>query len=485
MRHKNINRHTIKRIMLIFSGALILSVLIVQVLFNLLFAKSLFYAQQKSDIQDLYNDIKKNYKEDIQKIRDITAEAEELKNIKIIIMQGDKIVYNSRNPAMKTHNIITPEMMENGFSENPKAVVENISQTDGNGKMLRLLGMFKYNGSYVHVMIFNYVESIDNSLNLFTKSSFIVSVIVLAGGLAVAYIFAVRISKPVKSMQEVAGNIAELNFNKKVENKTSIYEIVSLSESINSMSDTLEKTITDLKYANEKLLRDIDIKTQSENMRKEFIANISHEMKTPLSLLMMYSETLKHNGDVVDKDFYLDTIVEESARLDDMVKSLLDISAVENGLTKMNKQRTDVSELTFEVCEKMKVLLTDFDYSNSIEENIVTDVDPKYIDQAMKNYITNAICHTQKGNRITITLEKQDRNAVFTVYNEGATIDDDQMECIWQSFYKTDKSRKRDKENHLGLGWYIVSTIIEKHNGTYYAENMSDGVKFVFTIPII
>ena len=107
-----------------------------------------------------------------------------------------------------------------------------------------------------------------------------------------------------------------------------------------------------------------------------------------------------------------------------------------------------------------------------------------YLEQSIKNYINNAVSHTENGNDIRLSLEQKDDKAVFSVFNQGKNIPEEDIDHIWESFYKTDKSRIRSTQNNVGLGLYIVRTITEAHNGEYAVENLTDGVRFWFSIPL-
>jgi signal transduction histidine kinase len=284
--------------------------------------------------------------------------------------------------------------------------------------------------------------------------------------------FARNFSRPIQNITEVARNVALMNFKVRAEENLSTTELRDLSYSINLMADNLKKLISDLQTSNEKLQADFDKQIRLDKMRREFVANVSHELKSPLHLLLMYTENLKNNVDNIDKDYYCNTIIEETNRLNDMVKSLLDLSAIENGLEKMRKETLNLSELSENVISKSNLLFQKATVSASIEKDIFVEGDSRYMEQVIKNYFANAVAHTPENGRILITLMQKENDAIFSVFNEGSTIAEEDILHIWESFYKTDKARTREDETHVGLGLYIVKSIMQAHGGDYGVKNI-------------
>lgn len=484
-------KNTLKMKMMIFSVLLLLSLLICQIFFNVFLSKKYFIKEKKSEITTLYKNIKDGYSENPEDIYEITKKAEEVDNIKIIISSHNNIIYSNKNVGRnKFMDTREPQFLfdikMNNYSLNPEVETVDEGHNDSNNTFLRLAGKFYLNNETVDVLIFSRVESIDNAVSLFSKISTIIAVIILIVGLGASYIFAANLSKPINEIEQVADNVSHLNFDCYAdENNINTYEIKSLAKSINTMSHKLNTTINDLTDANDKLQQDIDLKIETEAMRKEFIASVSHEMKTPLCLLLMYSEMLKDNSDSIDKDYYLNTIIEETNKLNDMLKKLLDISAIENGLTKMNFVKTNLSDLCSDTMSKLNILLSDFIVSVDIEDNIIINCDNNYIEQCIKNYVTNAVSYGTKGGNIRISLKKDKNHALFSVYNDGKQINEKELELLWHSFYRHDKARTRDEDNHLGLGLYIVKTVIQSHTGLCHVQNQDNGVCFSFTLPLM
>ncbi|NLM12620.1 MAG: HAMP domain-containing protein [Epulopiscium sp.] len=475
---------------MLFSGTLLLSVLICQILFGVFLFRSYYTHLKKSEVEKLFLNLKQNYSDDPDIISDMIQEAENAYNINVQISDGTKVIYGGRgfNLFVRTQNSLNWDML---YSLEPEVTISKMPELANLLKWAQsrlgnivLMGKFEYNGGWRYVRITSPIEAIDASVSAFTKVNAIIAVIILFIGVAGSLIFAKRFSAPIQRIEEVARNVALLNFDTQADENISISELDSLSKSINTMSNKLKSLISDLQISNAKLQEDVNAQKRLDKMRREFIANVSHELKSPLHLLMMYCGNLKHNIDNIDKDYYCDTIIEEVNRMNDMVKSLLDLSAIENGLSKIKSERLNFSRLVESVTSKMSVLFEGLSESVNIEKEIFIEGDSHYLEQAIKNYVTNAISHTPNGGRIEIRLKQQGDKAVFAVFNEGDSILPEDMMQIWESFYKTDKARVRMEENHSGLGLYIVKTIITAHSGEYGVRNTENGVEFWFSLPV-
>ena len=495
---------------------LLLTVLACQLVFGQFLSRGYFIARNERKIQELFTDIRKGYSDDPEVMSELTRRAENVYNINVLIVTGEhKIVYANRQsdgsfffnePALHfpegqqgQGSVPDDEAQKDiptgafgsavdDFSETPSVKKINSEKDKKDGakydEMLLLLGKFSYDGSERYVSLWSSVESIDSSIQMFTGISAVIACAVLIIGLLIAYFVAKSMTRPIKNIENVSKKIAELDFEERADENVRTPELLSLAQSVNSMSEHLQLTIDNLKLANSKLSADIDNQKRIEKMRREFIANVSHEMKTPLCLLQMYSENLKNNIDGIDKDYYCQTIVEETARLDEMVKSMLDISSIENGLSALKFDEINLSELCKYTISKMSIMFEAMNFSYEIADNITVLGDDHYLEQAIKNYLTNAASYTENGKKINVTLKADDGNAVFTVFNEGSRIDEEKLPYIWDSFYKTDEARVRKDSVHAGLGLYIVKTVIDKLGGSCNVKNEDDGVSFSFSLPI-
>lgn len=484
---------------MIFSSVLLFSIFILQLLFGVFLSREFFVLERKKEMNNLFAALETKYSDDVYELSSITEIAENIHNIKITVFDGNNVVYSTRqsfdgfeffgqpfffdknktmpNDAPPNNN---PPIDFSGFSENPE-----VKSLEFDEKSFVLQGKISYNGSDRYILLSSSFESIESSVMMFTKVNSFISVVILAAGIVCAFFVAKSINKPIKNIESVSKEISNLNFAQRADETVNTPELRSLAKSINAMSDKLCRTIDELQTANAKLSADIDYQKRLEKMQRDFIGNVSHEMKTPLCLLQMYGENLKNDVEGIDKDYYCRTIIDETERLNDMVKSMLEISSIENELYRLNEERVNLSELCLYTVSKMDIMLSKADYETDISENIFVNGDSKYLEQAIKNYLSNAIAHTEENGKIRIKLYTEKGEAVFSVYNQGELIAYEKLPHIWERFYKTDESRVRNETAHAGLGLYIVKTVIEKMGGICSAENVNSGVLFEFRLPLV
>lgn len=479
---------------MIFSSVLLFSIFILQLLFGLFLSREFFVTERKKEINNLFNALKTGYSDDAYELSQITEIAENIHNIKITVFDGNNVIYSTRQSVdgfeffgrpfffdkNKAPHNNAPPMDFSNFSENPE-----VKSLEFDEKSFVLQGKIRYNGSDRYILLSSSFESIESSVMMFTKVNSLISVVILAAAIVCAFFVAKSINKPIKNIESVSKEISNLNFAQRADETVSTPELRNLAKSINTMSDKLCRTIEELQTANAKLSADIDYQKRLEKMQRDFIGNVSHEMKTPLCLLQMYGENLKNNVDGIDKEYYCQTIIDETERLNDMVRNMFEISSIENELYRLNEERVNLSELCSYTVSKMDILLSKADYETAIADNIFVNGDCKYLEQAIKNYLSNAIAHTKENGKIRIKLCAEKGEAIFSVYNQGELIAYEKLPHIWERFYKTDESRVRNEIAHSGLGLYIVKTVIEKMGGICSAENVNSGVLFEFRLPLV
>lgn len=304
---------------------------------------------------------------------------------------------------------------------------------------------------------------------------------IVIGGIAV-FFFAKRFTRPILELNEIAQRMSGLDFSKKYSIE-SHDEIGQLGQSINSLSDQLDKAISELREANEKLMEDIERERRIDKMRKEFISNVSHELKTPIALIQGYAEGLKLNvnEDEENRDYYCDVIMDETDKMNRLVKDLLDLSQIESGYFKLEKSIFDISAMVDHVLNKYRPILTERGINVDIEkdENIDVNGDVIRIEQVLLNYVNNAINHVDEHKIIKVTVTTRDDKVRISVYNSGKTIPAESLDKIWTSFYKVDKARTR-AYGGTGLGLSVVRAIMELHHNAFGVENKKDGVMFWF-----
>lgn len=306
---------------------------------------------------------------------------------------------------------------------------------------------------------------------------------IVIGGIAV-FFYARRFTKPILDLNDIAQRMSRLDFSKKY-TVASGDEVGQLGSSINSLSDQLDRAISELTEANDKLRQDIKHERRLDKMRKEFVSNVSHELKTPIALIQGYAEGLKLNinEDEENRNFYCDVIMDETEKMNRLVRDLLDLSQIESGNLKLEKTVFDVSAMVDYLLEKYKPILTEKELTLGMEkdENISVYGDYARIEQVLINYLNNAINHVDDRRIIKVAVTNCGDKVRVSVFNSGQNIPGESIDKIWTSFYKVDKARTR-AYGGTGLGLSVVKSILELHQNAYGVQNKSDGVMFWFEL---
>lgn len=328
------------------------------------------------------------------------------------------------------------------------------------------------------------LESIQEAVGISNKFLFLLGSAVVIISTLIAYIFSRRFTKPVLELSGIAQSMSELNFNVKYK-VTSKDEIGLLGHSINTLSEKLEQNISELKRANIELQSDIEKKMQIDEIRKDFLSNVTHELKTPIALIQGYAEGLKDNitEDEESKNYYCEVIIDEAVKMNKMVKKLLSLNQIEFGNVQMDIARFDLIALISSVINstsilfKQKEITVVFNYT----EALYVWADEYMIEEVLTNYISNAVNHADGDRIIKISLEQQEQTVRISVFNTGEPIPEEDIENVWVKFYKVDKARTREYGGS-GIGLSIVKAIMESHNRTFGVVNHEDGVEFWFEL---
>ncbi len=320
-------------------------------------------------------------------------------------------------------------------------------------------------------------QLISNSAAIANEFIVIVSVICLIISILWVLMFARQFSKPITEMSRITHGMSNLNFEQRLEVKRTD-EIGELADSINHLSDSLSTALEELKATNRKLQYDIELERQLDVMRRGFVANVSHELKTPISIISGYAEGLKLNINAESKEAYCNTIIEESQRMNRLVLSILELSKYESGQIPINRQTFDISVMAEEMCRRL-FTGRNIKYASLIPENTLVFADELQIEQVFKSLLENAIAHTPDGGEVRVSCTEGDGVYRISVFNSGSHIDQELMPQIWQSFFRGDKSHKRES-TRFGLGLSIVTAIMKMHSNRCGVNNTDNGVEFWF-----
>ena len=306
---------------------------------------------------------------------------------------------------------------------------------------------------------------------------------IILGGVLV-WLFARRITRPIIELATLSEKMAGLDFDEKYTSGGS-NEIGILGENFNKMSLQLEQTISELKTANNQLQQDIEQKEKIENMRNEFLGNVSHELKTPLALIQGYAEGLKEgvNDDPESREFYCDVIMDEAGKMNRMVKNLLTLNQLEFGSDEVEFERFDVTGLVKGVISSCEILIQQAEATVSFigDETVYVWADEFKTEQVVRNYLTNAIHHVENERRIEVRVIRREDKVRVTVFNSGKPIPEEDVPKLWDKFYKVDKAHTREYGGN-GIGLSIVKAIMESFHQNYGVNNFDNGVEFWFEL---
>ncbi len=306
---------------------------------------------------------------------------------------------------------------------------------------------------------------------------------IIVGGVLV-WLLSRRITQPLMELTRLSQEMANLNFDAKY-TSGGADEIGILGSNFNRMSEQLEKTISELKSANNQLQKDIEQKEKMEEMRNEFLGNVSHELKTPIALIQGYAEGLKEgvNDDPESREFYCEVIMDEADKMNRMVKNLLTLNQLEFGSDEVQFERFDIVGLVKGVIASCDILIRQADAAVDFiaDEKLDVWADEFKTEQVVRNYLTNAIHHVENEKRIEVRIRKVDDKARITVFNSGKPIPEEDIPKLWDKFYKVDKAHTREYGGN-GIGLSIVKAIMESFHQKYGVRNFDNGVEFWFEL---
>lgn len=484
------------RLFVTLSLVILLIIIFLILVNNFVFGQFYIYSKTKA-LKSVYK-IVNNYYETSQDV-DLEVQLEKIainNNFDILIKNDENVnVYTSNKDFFSTLGQMNE--MTSRFNANLGETIEK-----GEGFTIRkikdskndityiLLSATLDNGYllYIRIPITSIQESVKISNNfLYLMAGFTI----LIAAVIVSYV-ARKFGDPIAELNDIAKKMSNLDFSHKYRITDADDEINNLGKSINIMSDKLEKTIKQLRNTNIELEKDIEEKSQIDEMRKSFISDVSHELKTPIALIQGYSEGLLENvnSDEESRKFYAEVILDETNKMDRLVKQLLELMKLEYGKREFQDKKFNMVELEREVVRKSQVMLEEKQAKIKFEtpEEIHVFADDFYIEQVISNYITNAIKHVKevKGEKYiqienVVNIEKN--KVRVKVFNTGDNIAEENIARIWNRFYKIDESRNR-QEGGTGIGLSFVKAIMSNYGNVYGVINKENGVEFYLDLDL-
>ncbi len=484
------------RVKLFLTLSLVILLIIVFLILvnNFVFGQFYLYSKTK-ELKLVYKTVNEYY--DNQENINLSAQLERMaikNNFDILIRNDQDVnVYTSNKDffsALGQMNEMTSRFEDSAnqeIEENENYTIKKM-QDNKNGITYVLLSAILDNGYQLYVRV--PITSIEESVNISNNFLYLMAgITILVAAVIVSYVSR-KFTDPILELNDIAKKMSNLDFSHKYKVRNVDDEINDLGKSINAMSDKLEKTIKQLRSTNSELERDIEEKSKLDEMRKSFISDVSHELKTPIALIQGYSEGLLENvtQDDENRKFYAEVILDESNKMDKLVKQLLELMKLEYGKREFNDTTFDIVEVEKEVIRKSKVMIEEKNAEVRVipDEEIMVFADDFYIEQVITNYLTNAIKHVKEVNgekyiKIDNAINLEKNKVRVTVFNTGDNIPEEHLDNIWKRFYKIDQSRNR-ADGGTGIGLSFVKAIMTNYGNDYGVVNKENGVEFYFDL---
>lgn len=354
------------------------------------------------------------------------------------------------------------------------------TQTDINN----LVFIENIDGTDLAVFAVTSLQSVDEVIGNLNQYYFILFIFTLMIVIMIAIIFSKTLSKPLVNMSAIANQIANQNFSEKYIVKSKD-ELGQMGEALNKISTNLEQKINELVHANDKLAQDYEMQMKLKEKEKEFVANVSHELKTPLTVINGYIKGIKNGVYEQNASKYYDVILDEVDRMTEMIQEMLDISRLDSPTYQLSESTFDLWHVFLKVYDKFKAMADEkgLKVHFEIDEEAYVTGDIKRIEQVITNLFMNAVKYTPKHSHIHINIVYHEsiKKYMFKIENENARISEEEIDRIWDPFYRIEKSRSKEFGG-TGLGLAIVKQILDLHHSSYGAYNTEKGVEFYFDL---
>lgn len=484
-------RHSVRRqFSLIFIG-LMAGVILLCWFINNMFLGQYYLSTKTKVIMSAYRTISQAANSDTYSTEEFKAALDDVcsvYNIMIYVMDADSMVQYNFNGGLELQRRLFGYLF--GFlSDDSLRILEEAEDyvlqrvQVGDDDYLEMYGRLNTGISFImRTPIESIRESVKIANHFFAYSG-------LAGmllGAVIIWLVTGRITRPILKLNHISEQMVHLDFEAKY-TENAHNEIDLLGENINKLSASLEQSISELKTANNELQKDIEKKEQIDEMRKEFLANVSHELKTPIALIQGYAEGLSEgvNDDPESRNFYCEVIMDEASKMNTMVQKLLTLNQLEFGNDVVAMERFDLTALVKNYIQSAHILTKQNEIRVCAEdwEPVFVWADEYKTEEVFMNYFSNAVNHCSGEKKIIVSLEQKEKKVRVGVFNTGEPIPEESLPHLWEKFYKVDKARTREYGGS-GVGLSIVKAIMESMNQQYGVENYSNGVLFWFELEL-
>lgn len=466
MRH--VTRHSL--IWKLFFSVLLCTVLlfVVNWLLNN-FALVSYYGRQKEKILvESFEEINSMYGRGDELQENRLYQLSNSQNVNVIIWDGRTVLYEDRPGGWRDRVLWFPS---DRIAENGGYLLETKSDEKMGSSFITLWGILD-NGYCVRMQ--TPVAAIEESVDITNRFLILSGSVTLLVGLVVVLAIARSFTRPVEALSRIAGGMAQLDFSERYDVKGSD-ELSDLGRSVNRMSEVLERTISELRAANEQLREENEQKTRQNEARRAFIANVSHELKTPIALIQTYAEGLREDiaAGAGNRDSYCEVIEDEAAKMSGLIGKMTALMQLEDGSGQLEPERFDIAELLRNLMSRNVPLFEKRGITPVLPPEVpcFVEADAYLIENVLVNYLSNALHHVPDGGRVEGWIAPSEEGRLrISVFNTGRHIPQTELPRIWESFYKVDKARTR-AYGGSGIGLSLVAAVMKAHHMPYGVVN--------------
>lgn len=486
-------KYSIKRQMMVVFIGLIVFLLLACFVINGRFLEQYYVMNKQSDLTEAYMEIGKAIEDGTLGNDDVSSRLGQMAengNLSFLVADktGTPLMITTRNEDSFLLRQLLGYLYEKNDSS--KQILEvsdyyEILKVEDDRNKREYIDMWgTYENGYIFI-IRSPLESIRESVALANRFLIYVGSTIICISVLLVWYFSRKITDPILELATLSQRMAELDFEAKY-TSGGRDEIGVLGANFNTMSEKLEQSIAELKRANYELQKDIEQKEKIADMRNEFLGNVSHELKTPIALIQGYAEGLKEgiSDDQESREFYCDVIMDEANKMNQLVKSLLTLNQLEFGNDTVQFERFDITALIGGVLESCLILIQQKGVKVNFyqEQPVYVWADEFKTEQVVRNYISNALNHIAGENVMEICVVPVENEKIrVSVFNTGNRIPEEDVDKIWDKFYKVDKAHTRDYGGN-GIGLCIVKAIMESFHQKFGVENYDNGVEFWFEV---
>ncbi len=455
---KNIKKNSLKINIWLFLIAFSIFILCFLWFFQIIFLDSYYKSYKTGELDKAASELRKSINLNQQKIENIAQ-----KRDICIEIYGDNIyaatVSNKGCMEFGNKNFkVKRDFINSGLLEQHYNLINERYQNETLIYALKL-------DTDLYAFINASLEPLDSTITILSNQFIITTIVVLILSLIIGYLISRKLSRPITQISNEARKLADGNFNANFKTDINIYEINELADSLNYAKDELSKT---------------------ETLKRDLMANVSHDLKTPLTMIKAYAEMVRDitYNNKEKREENLNTIIDETDRLTLLVNDILDLSATESGNTTLKLEEVDLIKLINQVIQRFKILSEKEKYQFIFihPNSTIIKADYKRIYQVVYNLINNAINYTGEDKKIYINIEENKYKYIVQIKDTGKGIKKEDLKHIWDKYYHSDKKHKRNSYG-TGLGLSIVKNILQMHNYKYGVISSDKGSTFYFEIP--